>query len=284
MNNDKTIKELKEMLEIEKSNRIYLIRHNITSGQYKNKVNSRIRKLKNAIEVLSDDFKKDSISFVKMNLANYKGMKIDKKGRFTLKRVEVIEEELNENLSDMFISDENNKLLSQLSKAKITRVELNILYKTVELLKGDKHKLENGLFKFIKSKETYNNTQAVRIMEIIHKLRAYGWIKINDKNEIMVSNEYLYSNEGFKILKILNENELTYGPINFIIKCLKVVSETKVNMIDGMWFQYHKKIIKSGIFSIDTTNRKTIFKVNIEALNGKGEPKNEGSDQKNKYN
>ncbi|WP_224055133.1 hypothetical protein [Vibrio penaeicida] len=58
MNNDKTIKELNEMLEIEKSNRIYLIRHNITSGQYKNKVNSRIRKLKNAIEALSDDFKK----------------------------------------------------------------------------------------------------------------------------------------------------------------------------------------------------------------------------------
>ncbi|WP_224067764.1 hypothetical protein [Vibrio penaeicida] len=278
MNNDKTIKELNEMLEIEKSNRIYLIRHNITSGQYKNKVNSRIRKLKNAIEALSDDFKKDSISLVKMNLANYKGKKIDKKGRFTLKRVEVIEEELNESLSDMFISDENNKLLSQLSKAKITRVELNILYKTVQLLKGDKHKLENGLFKFIKSKETYNNTQAVRIMEIIHKLRAYGWIKINDKNEIMVSNEYLYSNEGFKILKILNEYELTYGPINLIIKCLKIVSETKVNMMKSMWFANNKKIRESGLFVIDISNYKTIYKVNLELFNGKGEPKNEGSD------
>ncbi|PJN44114.1 hypothetical protein [Vibrio parahaemolyticus] len=278
MSKSKTIKELNEMLEIEKSNRIYLIRHNITSGQYKNKVNSRIRKLKNAIEALSDDFKKDSISLVKMNLANYKGKKIDKKGRFTLKRVEVIEEELNESLSDMFISNENNKLLCQLSKAKITRVELNILYKTVELLKGDKHKLQNGLFKFIKSKETYNNTQAVRIMEIIHKLRAYGWIKINDKNEIMVSNEYLYSNEGFKILKILNEYELTYGPINLIIKCLKIVSETKVNMMKGMWFANNKKIRESGLFVIDISNYKTIYKVNLELFNGKGEPKNEGSD------
>lgn len=278
MSKSKIIKELNEMLEIEKSNRIYLIRHNITSGQYKNKVNSRIRKLKNAIEALSDDFKKDSISLVKMNLANYKGNKTDKKGRFTLKTVEVIEEELNESLSDMFISNENNKLLSQLSKAKITRVELNILYKTVELLKGDKHKLENGLFKFIKSKETYNNTQAVRIMEIIHKLRAYGWIKINDKNEIMVSNEYLYTNEGFKILKILNEYKLTYGPINLIIKCLKIVSETKVNMMKGMWFANNKKIIESGLFVIDISNYKTIYKVNLELFNGKGEPKNEGSD------
>ncbi|WP_224164661.1 hypothetical protein [Vibrio penaeicida] len=178
----------------------------------------------------------------------------------------------------MFISDENNKLLSQLSKAKITRVELNILYKTVQLLKGDKHKLENGLFKFIKSKETYNNTQAVRIMEIIHKLRAYGWIKINDKNEIMVSNEYLYSNEGFKILKILNEYELTYGPINLIIKCLKIVSETKVNMMKSMWFANNKKIRESGLFVIDISNYKTIYKVNLELFNGKGEPKNEGSD------
>ncbi|MDF5453518.1 hypothetical protein HKB36_25905 [Vibrio parahaemolyticus] len=278
MSKSKTIKELNEMLEIEKSNRIYLIRHNITSGQYKNKVNSRIRKLKNAIEALSDDFKKDSISLVKMNLANYKGKKIDKKGRFTLKRVEVIEEELNESLSDMFISNENNKLLCQLSKAKITRVELNILYKTVELLKGDKHKLENGLFKFIKSKETYNNTQAVRIMEIIHKLRAYGWIKINDNNEIMVSSEYLYSNEGFKILKILNEYELTYGPINLIIKCLKIVSETKVNMMKGMWFANNKKIRESGLFVNDIPHYKTIYKVNLELFNGKGEPKNEGSD------
>ncbi len=157
------------------------------------KLNRRVRKLNAAIEVFSDDFEKEEVSYVETNLVGFKGNKRNKAGVFSLKPVNVIRDKFNKNLSKDFISEENNKLLCHFSKAKLTKVELDILIRTIELLKKGKKELTNGLYKFIESHKTYNKTQTVRVMEVMRKLRTYGWVEINDNNEIMICNSYLKS-------------------------------------------------------------------------------------------
>jgi len=270
MDKNKIIKELERRLQVENANRQYLKRHNIVSKSLTDKLNRRVRKLNAAIEVFSDDFEKEEVSYVETNLVGFKGNKRNKAGVFSLKPVNVIRDKFNENLSKDFISEENNKLLSHFSKAKLTKGELDILIRTVELLKKGKKELTNGLYKFIQSHKTYNKTQTVRVMEVMRKLRTYGWVEINDNNEIMICNSYLKSKEGYELIKLLYENEITLGAINVLVKSIESMSKNGVNHITYVSLHaYCRRLLKAGLVNKVLEKNRVVYVLNAKLLGGK---------------
>ncbi|WP_224055826.1 hypothetical protein [Vibrio penaeicida] len=270
MEKNKIIKELERRLQVENANRQYLKRHNIVSKSLTDKLNRRVRKLNAAIEVFSDDFEKEEVSYVETNLVGFKGNKRNKSGVFSLKSVNVIRDKFNENLSKDFISEENNKLLCQFSKAKLTKGELDILIRTVELLKKGKKELTNGLYKFIESHKIYNKTQTVRVMEVMRKLRTYGWVEINDNNEIMICNSYLKSKEGYELIKLLYENEITLGAINVLIKSIESMSKNGINHITYVSLHaYCRRLLKAGLVNKVLEKNRVVYVLNAKILGGK---------------